>query len=173
VFNLEEFMNNEFLRPRENKCKWFNTYGVMWKWVYIEGKWKSNFSSKINYLNRFIKCLNRFRQFDSKLSKRKRYKDWYVSCRLWINSKETRMEIDTTQSILNPFNIIHKCFVRRVNQFWVESKVKWFKVLSLQEILHFARDICQEQKSLANFPGAMWHNPWQNERAPLLYGLYS
>jgi len=29
VFNLEEYMNNEFLRPRENSCKWFNEFGVV------------------------------------------------------------------------------------------------------------------------------------------------
>jgi len=26
VFNLEEFMNKEFLRPRANSCKWFNKF---------------------------------------------------------------------------------------------------------------------------------------------------
>jgi len=29
VFILEECMNNEFLRHKENKCKWFNVLGVM------------------------------------------------------------------------------------------------------------------------------------------------
>jgi len=29
VFNLEENMNNDFLRPRDNRCNWFNDLGVM------------------------------------------------------------------------------------------------------------------------------------------------
>jgi len=62
MFNLEECMNNEFLRPRENRCKWFNCLGVVRRSVYIVKGEKTQFSHKINRLNRFTKCLNRFRQ---------------------------------------------------------------------------------------------------------------
>jgi len=58
VFNLEEFMNNEFLRPKENRCKWFNNVGVMREWVYTENECKCNFRAKttkrINSLNEWI-----------------------------------------------------------------------------------------------------------------------
>ena len=53
MLNLEECMNNEFLRPRENRCKWFNNLGVMRKWVYIEKKGKCKFSAKNNWVNWF------------------------------------------------------------------------------------------------------------------------
>jgi len=66
MFNLEEFMNNEFLRPRENRCKWFNNLGVMREWVYIVNECKCKFSSKNNYLNRFTKSKNRFRHQKNK-----------------------------------------------------------------------------------------------------------
>ena len=38
MFNLEEFMYNEVLRSRENKCKWFNELGVMREGVYKENE---------------------------------------------------------------------------------------------------------------------------------------
>jgi hypothetical protein len=76
MFNLEEFMNYEFLRPRENRCKWFNTLDVMKKWVYIEGSGKCKISHKNNIVNRFTKCVNRFRQ---QKYKSETYEDWYDS----------------------------------------------------------------------------------------------
>ena len=76
MFNHEEFLNNEFLRPRENRCKWFNILGVMREWVYIENKGKCKFSCKNNYVNRFIKWVNRFRQ---QKCKSETYEDRYDS----------------------------------------------------------------------------------------------
>ena len=84
MFNLEECMNNEFLRPRENRCKWFNILGVMREWVYIEKKGKCKFLAKNNSVNWFSKWVNRFKPLKDKAAKNE---DWYVSCQDWINSK--------------------------------------------------------------------------------------
>jgi len=100
VFNLEECMNNEFLRPRDNRCKWFNTFGVVRRSVYIVKRKKAQFSHKINILNRFTKYMNRFRQLKTRLKRKKdetihytlnQFKwtqddDWYDSNLLWIDS---------------------------------------------------------------------------------------
>ena len=69
MFNLEECMNNEFLRPRENSCKGFNEFGVMRRTIYIVRGDKTQFSHKMNRLNRFTEWLNRFRQQKNKLGK--------------------------------------------------------------------------------------------------------
>jgi len=74
VFNLEGCMNNEFLRPIENRCKWFNALGVMRKCVYIEKGGKCKIAAKNNIVNRFTKCVNRFRQQEDKPDD-----DWYDS----------------------------------------------------------------------------------------------
>jgi len=62
VINLEECMNNEFLRPRENRCKWFNKFVNVWRRLYIVRVDKSKISHKNNLVNRFTKWVNRFRQ---------------------------------------------------------------------------------------------------------------
>jgi len=53
MFNLEEFMDKEFLRPRENRCKWFNDFRVMRRRVYIVKEGKAKFRTKNNSMNRF------------------------------------------------------------------------------------------------------------------------
>jgi len=53
VFNLEECMNKEFLRPRENSCKWFNDFGVMMRRQYIGEGRKAKKILKNNCMNRF------------------------------------------------------------------------------------------------------------------------
>jgi len=53
VFNLEEFMCNEFLRPRENSCKLFNNLEVMRRGTGIVRRNKAKISHKINMVNRF------------------------------------------------------------------------------------------------------------------------
>jgi len=64
VFNLEEYMNNEFLRPRENSCKWFNEFGVVRIRQYIREGRKAKFSHKNN-------CMNRFKPYKKKWTKGK------------------------------------------------------------------------------------------------------
>jgi hypothetical protein len=121
LFNLEEFMNNEFLRPRENICKWFNTFGVMWMWEYIEKEEKCKFLFRNNYLNRFIKSLNQSRQFKTRLEKRKmiwwlirilqalnRFKitqdeDWYDSKYFESIQHKSERFCDMIQPILSRF----------------------------------------------------------------------
>ena len=71
MFNLEEFMNKEFLRHRENSCKWFNGLGGGRRWVYIVREGKCKISYKNNYMNRFTKCVNRFRLINDKAGKKK------------------------------------------------------------------------------------------------------
>jgi len=53
MFNLEECMNNEFLRPRENSCKWFNNFEVMRRRQYVREGRKAKFSHKNNCMNWF------------------------------------------------------------------------------------------------------------------------
>jgi len=51
-------MNYEFLRHRENICKWFSALGVIREWVYIKMKASANFRAKttvwIDSLNEWI-----------------------------------------------------------------------------------------------------------------------
>jgi len=54
------------LGPRESRCKWFNTLGVMRKWVYIQWGANCKISAKNNIVNRFAKCENRFREQEYK-----------------------------------------------------------------------------------------------------------
>jgi len=55
-------MSNEFLRPRENSCKWFNIFGDVERSVYIVKGEKTQFSHNFKRFNRFTKCLNQFRE---------------------------------------------------------------------------------------------------------------
>ena len=95
MFNLKEYMNNEFLRHRENSCKWFNTFGDVERSVYIVKGEKTQFSHKFNRLNRFTKCLNQFRQQKDRPEK---YEGWYDSKHIWVDSSVPRMKIDAIQT---------------------------------------------------------------------------
>ena len=90
MFNLEECINNEFLRPRENRCKWFNKFGVMRKCVYIEKDGKCKISSKNNRVNRFTYCVNQFRQLNNKTDEQW---SWYTSDTNWIDSNLPRWRL--------------------------------------------------------------------------------
>jgi len=47
VFNLEECMSSDFLRPRENRCKWFKYFGCYEEMcVYRKGWQVQNFGQK-------------------------------------------------------------------------------------------------------------------------------
>jgi len=147
-------MNNKFLTPRENRCKWFNNLKFMRKWVYIERGTKFKFSFENNYVNRFIKCLNRFIQFDSKLGKRQkiwrlmcimqalnRFKrtqdeDWYDSMyfesiqhkskRLWdmIQSILSQFKSESIQGCMNRFTQSQKLCVMRFRRKWIDSHMQ-------------------------------------------------
>jgi len=93
VFNLEECLNNEFLRPRENRCKWFNDFGVMRGVEYTVRSKKIQFSHEKNRVNQFTKWLNRFRHQENKPSSARKWIDsewdWVVSSehrKQWIDS---------------------------------------------------------------------------------------
>ena len=100
-------MSKEFLRPRENRCKWFNAFGVMRR-LFIRKGDKTKFSHKNNRLNRFTKCLNRFRQQKDRLEK---YEGWYDSRYIWVDSNVPRGR-------LNRFKL-------RVNRFDASQRVLW------------------------------------------------
>jgi len=94
-------MNNEFLRPRENSCKWFNVLGVMRKCVYIEKGGKCKISAKNNWVNRFTYCVNRFKQLNDKPDEQWRL----IRIRHKLNRfKSPQMKIDTIQTLMNRFN---------------------------------------------------------------------
>jgi len=79
VFNLEEFMNSEFLRPRENSCKWFIDSRVMRRIIYIVRGDKTKILHKINIVNRFKE--------------------------MWIDSPEVRDLDEWIQCVLNQFEM--------------------------------------------------------------------
>ena len=94
MLNLEEFMFNEFLRPRENICKWFNELWVVWRGVYIGGVKRHNFRT---ILTEWIDSLNI--QIDSYTKKeglegRTGYEDWCESGQHWndLNCPDERFE---------------------------------------------------------------------------------
>ena len=133
MFNLEEFMCNEFLRPIENSCKWFNILEVMRRGAYIVRDGKSKISNKNNNMNQFNKRVNRFKPLYDILGKTRvlwrliririklyRFKaahdeDWYDS--KYYESIQDRSETicDTTHWILR----WHK--VNRFNHSWINS----------------------------------------------------
>ena len=90
-------MNNEFLRPRENRSKWFNNFGVTRRKVYIVRSDKIKYSHKNNIVNRFTKWVNRFRQ---QKYKPKIHEEWYDWVQVWIDSCEPRMKNDVIQPIV-------------------------------------------------------------------------
>jgi len=93
-------MNNEFLRPRVNSCKWFNDLSVMRKCVYIEKGGKCKISAKNNRVNRFTYYLNRFKQLNDKPNEQWRLK----RIRHKLNRfKSPQMKIDTIQTLMNRF----------------------------------------------------------------------
>jgi len=105
-------MNNEFLRPRENGCKWFNHFGAMRRRLFIERGDKTKFSHKNNRLNWFTKCLNRFRQQKDRPENMKDDmiqdifeliqvypdEDWFDSNFVWIDSMQVREFCETIQA---------------------------------------------------------------------------
>jgi len=96
VFNLEECISKEFLRPRENRCKWFNAFGVMRRRLFIRRGDKTKFSHKNNRLNRFTKCLNRFRQ---QKDRQEKYEGWYNSRYIWVDSSVPRWRLNDSNFV--------------------------------------------------------------------------
>ena len=76
-------MNNEFLRPRENRCKWFNDFGVVRRAQYIGTRGKAKFLHKVNCMSRFTYYLNRFKPYKTK---EKYDEEWNVSSDNWVDS---------------------------------------------------------------------------------------
>ena len=107
MFNLEECMSNEFLKPRENRCKWFNKFGVEGKGVYIVKGKKTQFSYQNNRLNWFIKCLNQFRQLktEQRTKKNETIQCVYESIQVnlgwrWIDSNCLWIDSSADQRVL-------------------------------------------------------------------------
>jgi len=150
-------MNNEFLSPRENSCKWFNGLGVMRKCIYIEKCGKRKVSAKNNTVNRFSKCVNRHRQLNDKHDDNE---DWYVSDTLWIDSNVPRWRLiwfkilwidsnkvikfhDTIQHNLNRFMGVYSVKLW-IDSLWYYSGKLWidslwcysWKLESIQKVWH-------------------------------------
>jgi len=87
-------MNNEFWRPGENIYNWFNELSVMRKWEYIEKEGKCKFLPKNNYVNRFTKWVNRFRQLKDKFEG---YEDAMKIEAIQINWIDSNESIQRTQ----------------------------------------------------------------------------
>jgi len=138
VFNLEECMNNEFLRPRENRCKWFNDFGVMRIKQYIGEGRKAKFSQKNNCLNRFTYWLNRFKPCKKVICVKWKWDDsnspedvWYDSnyVKEFDESFQTKMIRFMYESIHYIVDMIHTksesiLFVPRAR--WIDSTFVWY-----------------------------------------------
>ena len=124
MFNLEECMNNEFLRPRENSCKWFNNFGVMRRKVYIVMKGKYKILSKMNWANRF-------RPYKTKQEKTKMW--WrMMGVKQELNRfKIPRMRFDILISIMNRFRLSQRVWWVESNKYdtihiWIDSIDLWY-----------------------------------------------
>lgn len=98
--------------------------GVMRRWVYIERSGRCKISTKSNKVNRFTKCVNRFRQ---QKYKPEIYEDWYDSVKIWINSSEPRMKKYTIQPFMNQFHACQKVFMMQFKIWRIDSMVMRFK----------------------------------------------
>jgi len=123
VFNLEECMNNEFLRPRENSCKWFNNLGVMRRRLFIEKGDKTKFSYKNNWVNRFKpyktkhekgKMRWRMIRVKWKMKRLKRPRKLIDTIHILHESIQTKSEI---LSIHVKYDTIHN---------WIDSRLYWY-----------------------------------------------
>jgi len=148
MFNLKEFMNKEFLRPRENSCKWFNDFGVTRKWVYIESDGKCKFSHKNNWMNQFTKYVSQFKPLNDKTGKKKntmkidtyqeRFEsiqnpqdvDWYGSDKKWIDSNQFR-EYSWYVSILND---TQNRFIVYLSRFTQVREFMWYDSINDESI---------------------------------------
>jgi len=121
-------MNNEFLKPRENRWKWFNYFGFMRRWVYIERSGKCKNSAKKNIVNRFSKYVNRL---GHQKYKPETYEDWSDSVQKWIDSSEPKMKNDAIELFMNWFSVSHKDFMMRFKIWWIDSIMIRFKFWSI------------------------------------------
>jgi len=113
----------EFLRPRENICKWFNELWVTRWRVYIVRRKIAQFSHKNNRVNRLTKWVNRFRQQKDNL---KLHQGWNDSLFMWINSSESIQmnRFKACQIVL--WDVSNKkvdSYVIRFREFWMDSSI--------------------------------------------------
>jgi len=111
-------MNNEFLRPRENSCKWFNKMRVMRRRLFIERGDKTKFSQKSNWVNRFSNLMNRFKPYKTKQE-----------------GEKNRCKMERVKRYLNRLKMPRRRliqFIKRMNRFrqgqrdwWIDSNRKW------------------------------------------------
>jgi len=105
---------------RESRWKWFNGLGVMRKWIYIENGVKSNILAKHNMVNRFTKCVSRFKQIKDK---HEGYEDWYASGQKWIDSRDPRWRLKRFKLIWIDSLISQRVPLIRLKQIWIDSMV--------------------------------------------------
>jgi len=120
VFNLEECMNKEFLRPRKNRCKWFNELGVMRRRLFIERGDKTDFSHRHNRVNRFTKWVNRFRQ---QKTTHNCMKDETIQCMCESIQVSRRWRLIRVNLLMNRFNVSQRVWWDDSN--WNESIQVW------------------------------------------------
>jgi len=111
-------MNNEFLRPRENSCKWFNKLGVVRRRLFIERGDKTKFSHKSNWVNRSTNLMNRFKPYKTKQE-----------------GEKNGCKMERVKRYLNRLKMPRRGlirFIHRINWFrqgqrnwWIDSNRKW------------------------------------------------
>ena len=111
-------MSNEFLRPRENRCKWFNDLRVMRRRLFIERGNKTKFSHKSNWVNGFTNLMNRFNPYKTNQE-----------------GEKNRSKMERVKRYLNRLKMPRRrliWFIKRMNRFrqgrrdwWIDSSINW------------------------------------------------
>jgi len=126
-------MSNEFLRPRENRCKWFNTFEVVRRVQYIGAKGKAKFSHKMNCVNRFTYYLNWFKPYKT----RENYdEEWNVSSDNWVDSNSPE-GFDTIQNKFELIQTMLESLMSRFTEIWIDSGKKEVKSRCWQHLNWF------------------------------------
>ena len=149
-------MSYEFLRPRENRCKWFNEFGVMRRRIFIERGDKTKFSHKHNRLNRFTKWMNRFRQ---QKDRQKKYEGWYDSRRIWVDSSVPRWRLNRFNLRMNRFNESQRVMwddssIKDTMYAWIDSDRSW---IDSHEVRNFSESIQIVMRRFKLIQNEFWH----------------
>ena len=133
-------MNNEFLRRRENSCKWCDELGVMRRILFIEKGDKNEFSHQNNIVNRFTKWMNRFRQQKTTQKCMKDETIKYMCESIQVNPGWRLIRFNL---LLNRFSLSQRVLVRRFKLKRVDSSVNRFRKMRIDstEVRNFDESI--------------------------------
>ena len=144
-------MNNEFLRPRENRCKWFNILGVMRKWVYIQRSGKCKISHKTT---KWIDSLNVWIDPDIKIQARDLWRlIWFIVNlnRFKCAQIEKWCDLDFYESI--------QCKSEK-NHDTTHPNMNWFSSVRFKDLywLHFVKTRVLARGRTRGLDMFVWHH---------------